>query len=57
MVSEGCAAVRLTVHVPEPPGATLLGAQAMLDRIAVVVVKDRVKAFDEPLSEALTVAV
>jgi len=50
-------AVRVTTHVPEPPGATVFGAQARLDRIPGAVFRVRVRLFDEPFNEAVTTAV
>ena len=40
VVEEGAA--RVTVHVPEAPGTTLLGAQVRVDRVAAALVNESV---------------
>jgi hypothetical protein len=54
-VDEGAA--RVTVHVPEPPGTTLLGEQTKADRIAVDPFNENVRALDDPLYVAVSVAI
>ena len=54
-VDEGAA--RVTVHVPEPPGTTLLGAQTKADRIAVDPFNATVRALDDRLYVAVSVAI
>jgi len=53
----GRGVLRVTIHVPDPPGATLFGAHARLDRIPGGVFKVRVTLFDEPFNEPVITAV
>src|ERR1039458_6742330 len=46
-------AARVTVHVPEAPGTTLLGAQVRVERIGAAAVSDSAKVLDVPLREAV----